>query len=111
MPGGREDLLERLPEAERAVAGGQFGRDGQAARLEVDQQFAPTLRALAHSDLGLSGIPCLGPYDAAEGAIVCRPATSLRSGTSCWTSPWPDLPPGPPWPTGACWTGSRRHSP
>src|SRR3954451_22250925 len=45
MPGGREDLLERLPEAERAVAGSQFGRDGQAARLEVDQQFAPTLRA------------------------------------------------------------------
>src|SRR4051812_24695308 len=35
---------------------------------------------------GLSGIPCLGPYDAAEGAIVCRAANSLLSRTSCWTS-------------------------
>ncbi len=34
----------------------------------------------------LSEIPCLGPYDAAEGAIVCHDANSLRSRMSCWTS-------------------------
>ena len=51
VPGRGEDRLQRLPEAERAVAGGQFGRDGEAARLEVHQQFPPALRALAHADL------------------------------------------------------------
>ena len=51
MPGRRRDLLQRLPEAERPVAGGQLGRDGQAARLEVNQQLPPALRALAHADL------------------------------------------------------------
>src|SRR5918998_6963925 len=51
MPGGREDLLERLPEAERAVAGGQLGRDDEAAGLEPDQQLMPALRTLAHADL------------------------------------------------------------
>ena len=35
---------------ERAIAGGQLGRDGEAARLEVHQQFPPALRALAHAD-------------------------------------------------------------
>src|ERR687893_252175 len=44
MPGGREDLLERLPEAERAVAGGQLRRDRQATRLEPGQQLMPALR-------------------------------------------------------------------
>ncbi|HKH47570.1 MAG TPA: hypothetical protein VKM72_23170, partial [Thermoanaerobaculia bacterium] len=28
----------------------------------------------------------LGPYDAAEGAIVCHDANSPRSRMSCWTS-------------------------
>ena len=51
VPRRGEDLLQRLPEAERAVAGGQLGRDGEAARLEVDQQLPPALRALAHADL------------------------------------------------------------
>ena len=46
-----KDLVERLPEAERAVADGQLGRDRQPARLEVDQQLPPALRALAHADL------------------------------------------------------------
>jgi hypothetical protein len=53
----------------------------------------------------LSEIPCLGPYDAAEGAIVCRDANSPPSRMNCWTSSWPDPTPGPLWPTGACWTG------
>jgi putative transposase len=45
---------------------------------------------------GLSDFSCLGPYDAAEGAIVCRAANSLRSRMSCWTSSWPDRTPAPP---------------
>jgi hypothetical protein len=57
---------------------------------------------------GLSGILCLGPYDAVEGAIVCRDANSPPSRMSCWTSCWAAAIPGPPWPTAACWTGSRR---
>jgi eukaryotic-like serine/threonine-protein kinase len=46
-------------------------------------------RGVVHRDPArrrLSEISCLGPYDAAEGAIVCRDANSLRSRMSCWTS-------------------------
>jgi len=39
-----EDLVERLPETERAVANCELRRDGQAASLQVDQQLAPALR-------------------------------------------------------------------
>jgi hypothetical protein len=34
MPRGREDLLERLPEAERTVAGREFGRDRETPRFQ-----------------------------------------------------------------------------
>jgi len=51
MPGGRRHLVERLPKAERPVAGRQFRRDGQAACLEVDQQLAPALGAFPHAHL------------------------------------------------------------
>src|SRR5215211_4559776 len=53
----------------------------------------------------LSEIPCLGPYDAAEGAIVCRDANSPPSRMSCWTNSWADPILELPWPTAACWTG------
>jgi hypothetical protein len=39
VPGLWRYLLQRLPEAEGAIAGGQFRRDDQAAGLEIDQQF------------------------------------------------------------------------
>ena len=39
-------LAHGFPEAERAVAGGQLGRDHQAAALEIEQHFAPGLDAL-----------------------------------------------------------------
>ena len=39
-------LAQRLPEAERTVAGGQLGRDHEAAVPEIEQHFAPRLRAL-----------------------------------------------------------------
>src|SRR3954447_2110973 len=51
MPGRGPDLLERLPEAERPVAGGQFRGDRQATCLEVGQQLPPALHALAQADL------------------------------------------------------------
>ena len=51
MPRGGKDFVERLPEAERAVADGDFRRDLQPAAFRLDQQFAPALRAFPHADL------------------------------------------------------------
>ncbi len=55
-------------------------------RIQMGTSIAkfPFVRTL--EGLGLSEIPCLGPYDAAEGAIVCRDANRLRSPMSCSTS-------------------------
>ena len=39
--GLRPHLLDRLPEAERAIGDREFGRDGQPAPLQVEQQFPP----------------------------------------------------------------------
>jgi len=47
MPRRREDLVERLPESERAVTDGNFRGDLQPAAFRLDEQFAPALRALA----------------------------------------------------------------
>ncbi len=46
-----EDLVQSLPEAERAVADGDLGRDGEAAGFQVDQELAPALRALSYPDM------------------------------------------------------------
>lgn len=35
MPGAGKDLVERLPEAERAIADGNIGRDLQATPLHI----------------------------------------------------------------------------
>ncbi len=40
-------LAKCLPEPERAIGDCDFGRDSEASILQVDQQFAPVLRALA----------------------------------------------------------------
>jgi len=40
-------FAQRLPKSQRAVADDQLGADLQAAALEVEQQFAPALRAFA----------------------------------------------------------------
>jgi hypothetical protein len=40
-PRSGEDLVERLPEAERTVADRQFRRDLQSAPPDIDQEFAP----------------------------------------------------------------------
>ena len=46
---GRPQFAERLPEAERAVSDGEFGRDRQTSVLQIEQQFTPILRALARA--------------------------------------------------------------
>ena len=55
------DLVERLPEAERAVANRDLGGDGQPASLNLDEQLAPTLGALADAHLEADEfLPTLG---------------------------------------------------
>ena len=51
MPRCRRYLLQCLPKTERAIPGGQLRRDGQAARLEIDKQLAPALRAFPDAHL------------------------------------------------------------
>ncbi len=51
MSRGGKDLVERLPEAERAVTDGDFRGDLQPSGFRLDEQFVPALRALAHADL------------------------------------------------------------
>ncbi len=51
MPRARPRLVEGLPEPERSVTHRDLGRDREAARLDVDQELAPALGALPHSDL------------------------------------------------------------
>src|SRR5690606_5951595 len=47
-PGPGPDLLERLPDAERAVGDRELGADGEATPPEIEQQLAPGLRAFPH---------------------------------------------------------------
>src|SRR5271155_4928041 len=46
MLGAGKDLLDRLPEAERAVADSEIGRDLKPTPFDVDEELAPALRAL-----------------------------------------------------------------
>src|SRR2546423_1413559 len=51
VPGARKNLLDGLPEAERAVADRQVGRDLEPTLLDVDEEFSPALCALPHPGL------------------------------------------------------------
>src|SRR5271169_2911701 len=51
VPGARKDLLDGLPEAERAIADGEVRRDLEPTLLDVDEEFTPALRALADPSL------------------------------------------------------------
>src|SRR5580658_3583493 len=51
VPGAGKDLIDGLPEAECAVADGEIRRDLEATPLDVDEKFAPALRALPHPGL------------------------------------------------------------
>src|SRR6267378_501982 len=48
VPGAREDLFDRLPEAERAVADREVRRNLEPTLLDVDEELTPALRTLAH---------------------------------------------------------------
>jgi len=51
VPGAGKDLIDCLPEAERAVPHGEIRRDLEPAPLDVDEELAPALRALPHAGL------------------------------------------------------------
>src|SRR5215468_11977600 len=51
VPGAGKDLLDRLPEAERAVANREVGCDLKTTPPDVDEEFAPALGALPHPDM------------------------------------------------------------
>src|SRR3954463_14547232 len=51
VPGAREDLFDRLPETERAVADREVRRNLKPTLLDVDEELTPALRTLAHSGL------------------------------------------------------------
>src|SRR5512144_354718 len=51
MPGRRKNLIEGFPEAERAVTDRNLWCDRKTTRLQIDKQFFPALRALAHARL------------------------------------------------------------
>src|SRR6266850_1734021 len=51
VPGALEDLFDRLPEAERAVADREVRCNLKPTLLDVDKEFTPALRTLAHPDL------------------------------------------------------------
>src|ERR1700730_12595927 len=51
VPGAGKDLIDGLPEAERAVADGKIRRDLEPAPLDVNEQLTPALRALPHPGL------------------------------------------------------------
>jgi hypothetical protein len=47
VPGARKDFLDRVPEAEGAIADGKVRRDLEPTLLDVDEDFTPALRAFA----------------------------------------------------------------
>src|SRR3954465_15997236 len=51
VPGALEDLFDRLPEAERAVADREVRRNLEPTQLDVDKELTPALRTLAHPGL------------------------------------------------------------
>ena len=80
MPGGRGNLLQRLPEGQCPVGDGEFWSHGQPARLDVDQQLAPTLGALAHADLETDQFLAAfrGGADDHQHALGCRFQAGLQ---------------------------------
>src|SRR5450759_4265973 len=51
VPCSWKDLVDRLPEAERTVADGDFWGDLQPALLHLDQELTPALRAFSNANL------------------------------------------------------------
>jgi hypothetical protein len=51
VPCSGKDFVERLPEAQCTIGDRQFRSDREPTGLQVDQQLAPALGALANADL------------------------------------------------------------
>ena len=51
VPGARKDLLDRLPEAKRAVADREVWRNLEPTLFDVDEKLAPALGALTYPSL------------------------------------------------------------
>lgn len=61
VAGAGEDLVDRLPEPQGAIAHRHFRGDGQSAGLDVNEQFPPALRAFADPDMEAKEfLPALG---------------------------------------------------
>src|ERR1700675_2416755 len=64
VPGARKDLLDRLPEAERAVANRKVRRNLEPTLFDVDEKLAPALGALTspglEADQFLLALGCCG---------------------------------------------------
>ena len=83
----QRDELERLSKAELIELVLRLQRPEKTSRTSSKPPSTDRKERRERSRPGvLSEIPCLGPYDAAEGAIVCHDANSPRSRMSCWTS-------------------------
>src|SRR6478672_6934743 len=51
VSGARKDLVDRLPEPERAIADREIGRNLEPTLLDVDEKLTPALCALSHPGL------------------------------------------------------------
>jgi len=68
LSGFGPDLVQRLPEAQAAVAGGELGVDSQAVLVaQPQQEFAPTLGALAKAVLDGQQLPSAAKMGVAVG--------------------------------------------
>ena len=77
LSGSAVDLLERPPEAHRAVAYRQLRRLRQAAALQVQQHFAPAPSGLAHAVLDREQVlfpPFVDPDDHQHAEPLRRPS-------------------------------------
>src|SRR5262249_8707644 len=77
VPGAGKDLIDCLPEAERAVPHGEIRRDLEPAPLDVDEELAPALRALPHA-----GTRGWNPTSAFLPSGVAQMSTSMHSALS-----------------------------
>ena len=73
------DLVERLPEAERAVTDRDLGRNGQPAPLHLDQELTPALNALPDADLEADQLlPALGRRAIITSMMACSSMRACR---------------------------------
>jgi hypothetical protein len=77
VPGARKDLLDRLPEAERAVR--QARRNLERTLLDVDEKLAPAPRALTDAGLEATTSSFLPSGVAPASTSMHSAASSIRA--------------------------------